>query len=692
MPPRGPGTNVLRGEGTNPLIIIPRGQWKKAGRYVREAPPGTSPPPDGTPSTIPGWEVNAASAFLQGDHSIKIVANGSATFASLTSGTDTVPDGLIGRTYTAEAWVRADNPQTVGKQIRLVWRERLAAGGVNPADASAPVITLSSSYQRIAAEFVALETGSAVDVRVSLVAAAAGDTFQVQTIPPFSYSSPPPPDPDPDPEPGGMANWTGYSATHTQDPSTDVVTVTSTGVGTSFAVYTSEGIVDDSVPGRTYTGTARLKGLDRADATGTTVGRVATLIWREWLANGNVRQGQTTITLSSVYQEVQATYVALEDGRPVDLRVSVTGAAGDRFAIEDTPTWDYVQGTPPGGGGGDPIGTAFDYPFDPLALVRTRIDGVTTLRTGSAAAVTRFNSELAESSYRLLTLNSGEAPAIWEGRPTDPTWTVTVGGYSNSEWRLRDGAQDGGGSDHPLIIRMASHPTHGDFIEMRLWQAVWDRTNRRLSATNYGLFRYNNDGAKLDGGRRSVGRSIENSGARGAGNGLTYSAGLITRQEVIDGAINHVLRFAFGPGGKTAGGNITSSYVAPAIKSDQVGTGTGAVPMGVRFRLKASVDANARTAPGKADSSPETRFVRMVCRALQLYGFMPADGGGVMGLYMEANASAGWSGIIGATYSGSYGYLLRDERCTSDGFSRDETSGIPWGDLEVIEDLPEVLT
>jgi hypothetical protein len=109
--------------------------------------------------------------------------------------------------------------------------------------------------------------------------------------------------------------------------------------------------------------------------------------------------------------------------------------------------------------------------------------------------------------------------------------------------------------------------------------------------------------------------------------------------------------------------------------------------MGMRLQLDSAVDCEARTAPGKDESSLETRFVRIFCRALQDYGMIMLDGTGPGGLviYLEHQETAHWDTVLGEEAWESYGYLLRDADTPDDGFSRVDTDGIPWDRLRVLE-------
>ncbi len=77
----------------------------------------------------------------------------------------------------------------------------------------------------------------------------------------------------------------------------------------------------------------------------------------------------------------------------------------------------------------------------------------------------------------------------------------------------------------------------------------------------------------------------------------------------------------------------TNGYVFPA--SHRAGTTTGALPMGARLRLKASVDVNART------SDP---ISRKIFQAMQKYGLIVADNGSDM--YISGTFDVRWNNDV----------------------------------------------
>ena len=100
--------------------------------------------------------------------------------------------------------------------------------------------------------------------------------------------------------------------------------------------------------------------------------------------------------------------------------------------------------------------------------------------------------------------------------------------------------------------------------------------------------------------------------------GLAILPGLVRYDEVYDPNVTEI-RHAF-----RVTVRATNGYVYPA--SHRAGSTPGALPMGARLRLKASVDVNQRT------SNPN---VRKIFRAMQKYGLIVADNGSDM--YITGN-------------------------------------------------------
>ncbi|HEY7122770.1 MAG TPA: hypothetical protein VH540_02360 [Ktedonobacterales bacterium] len=90
--------------------------------------------------------------------------------------------------------------------------------------------------------------------------------------------------------------------------------------------------------------------------------------------------------------------------------------------------------------------------------------------------------------------------------------------------------------------------------------------------------------------------------------GLPILPGLVRYDEVAAGAITHALRFTVQ--------NTRNTYVWPARHQASSNTGANVPPMGLRLRLKASVDISHFSAKNQ-----------VILRALKKYGMMVADNG-----------------------------------------------------------------
>ena len=294
----------------------------------------------------------------------------------------------------------------------------------------------------------------------------------------------------------------------------------------------------------------------------------------------------------------------------------------------------------------------------------------------SAAIVSQLVENAGVSKVSLS--SDGEVPPVYVAKPTDPLYSVTVGG-TRTRFRVPAQAQAGGGADSPLVILDPAHPDFGRDTELRLWQA--NIGSNSLSASGAGLFHYNNDGAPLNpDGTQSV--SVPFAGG-GTGSGLSILAGLIRPAQVQSGSIRHALRFAY------SAADFTNRFRAPATRTDQPkGTSTRnpatAMDMGMRLQLDPSVNCETRNVPGRPGL--ETAFLRQICHALQDYGMIAVDGSSdrVILLMMENSATANWQAVVGPTFNGSYGYVVRSKGSPDDGLARDDNSGIPWNRMRVI--------
>lgn len=115
--------------------------------------------------------------------------------------------------------------------------------------------------------------------------------------------------------------------------------------------------------------------------------------------------------------------------------------------------------------------------------------------------------------------------------------------------------------------------------------------------------------------------------------GLAILPGLIRHDDVYDpnsADIGHAFRVTV---------RSTNGYVYPA--SHRAGTTSGALPMGARLRLNASVDVNQRTADPNA---------RKIFRAMQKHGLIVADNG--LDMYITGTYDTRWdNGILNPAFA-----------------------------------------
>jgi hypothetical protein len=353
-------------------------------------------------------------------------------------------------------------------------------------------------------------------------------------------------------------------------------------------------------------------------------------------------------------------------------------------------------------------------PYDPDFVINNDIPAGHPDDTNSAAAVGALvnyvNCGNATGSpctdhTKLIAPTGGEVPAVNVASDGDPPFSVDCNGCGidgvpfNGPWPLALGS----GSDHPVEVL---DPSSAE--ELRVWRASICGTDPNILCGELGgVSYYNNDGdtfnptsnpneCGLEGDRVLTG--VPGTGCEslaqsfiggGAGNGLTYLAGLIRPAEVEAGKIDHAIRVAYPKEVLKTGS--PEPFRRPARKGEDssTGTGTNAVEMGSIFQLDSSVDCDARTLPSDAPNSSgkQLRFLKEFCHAAQDKGVMVSDGtsAGNVTVYLEDSNTAAWNnggaGAIGATCSGvtSYSWIIRPsgQNCGSN-VTSGGTDGLPW--------------
>lgn len=119
--------------------------------------------------------------------------------------------------------------------------------------------------------------------------------------------------------------------------------------------------------------------------------------------------------------------------------------------------------------------------------------------------------------------------------------------------------------------------------------------------------------------------------SRGAG--VPYAAGLLRPEEVVAGRVDHALAFGYPTPSPT--------FVWPATKSDGRGVTGVDLPEGARLRLDPSLTEAQLRSFGLDDHGVT------VARAMQTYGMYLVDISGRPKVFVEAEESADWAGLLG---------------------------------------------
>jgi hypothetical protein len=198
------------------------------------------------------------------------------------------------------------------------------------------------------------------------------------------------------------------------------------------------------------------------------------------------------------------------------------------------------------------------------------------------------------------------------GYPIPPV-AATQAGY------IEGGVAGGGtaGDRHLLIVDR----DHWQLFE--LFAARWNGGSQRWEADSGAIFDLSSNARRPDGWTSADAA------------GLAILPGLVRYDEAVRGPIAHALRVTL---------RATNGYVWPA--SHRAGSSAGALPMGARLRLKASMDLSGYPA-----------YIRNIFRGMQTYGLIVADNGS--DLYVTGATDARWNNdelnpAFGALHAGDF--------------------------------------
>jgi hypothetical protein len=198
------------------------------------------------------------------------------------------------------------------------------------------------------------------------------------------------------------------------------------------------------------------------------------------------------------------------------------------------------------------------------------------------------------------------------GRP--PGYPIPTGARTEPKWI--EGGQPGGGPSgdrHMLLVDRDRR------ILYELYATRWDTVAARWRADSGAIF-------LLDGnGRRPEGWTSADAA------GLAILPGLVRYDEVIvPDPIRHAFRVTV---------RYTKGHVFPASHTASTSTGTNALPMGARLRLKAGKDVSGQPA-----------YVQKIFQAMKAYGLIVADNGSNM--YVSGAYDTRWdNGVLNPAFA-----------------------------------------
>lgn len=450
-----------------------------------------------------------------------------------------------------------------------------------------------------------------------------------------------------------LKGWAGWQSTLSRvalpdAPDGSYVAKVTHSTGDAFSIYEEPPSFTASIAGKRYMASAWVRA-----ASASSSGKRVQLRIRERRPGGEqvAESSSAPLALTDSFQRLTVSMTAAYDGDSLDIRVSQSGAAsGDAFYVDLLvlePT------TAP------PLPAPEQRPFDPQHPVYQPIPANCPLYVHSSAIVSKIASQ-----HRELGFDTGrESAAVFVGKPTDPTWKLTI---QNKQYNVRapDNIRAGTGYDYPLVLLdPASAPHGGHPVEYRLWQANINRSARTVTSSGGGIGVYANDGRSVADvavpGRGTRALGMAEIFGQNTGSGNSYTVGMIRPIDVQRGRIDHAIRVAIGY-------PHSQRWFWPANRTEQQAPAAALnshCPMGCRIFLDPSVDVNAvadRVA-ARLSHPKHKAFARMVIVALQEYGMIALDGTtGSHNIYMEGDASANWDALIGPKNAyGSYNDIAR---------------------------------
>lgn len=325
-----------------------------------------------------------------------------------------------------------------------------------------------------------------------------------------------------------------------------------------------------------------------------------------------------------------------------DLRASLLGRlAAMETALASAQVIGDPEPPPPA------LPPAHLQPYDPGHAIYRPIPAGCPLHPSSATIVAQINP-----SGTPMPFDTGkDSPPVYVSGDADPTWTGVIAGREFT-FRAPTGIAVGTGSDYPMVVLDRG-------TEYRFWQAVINRTTRRITCSNGGVGLY----GQVPG---ATGRATIHGSHTGSGN--SYLVGMVRPHEIAAGRIPHALRVACNWLG--------SAFVPPADRSDSSGSTPPDAPMGCRVFIDPAYDLAPALAAidGRLSNALARSAAKTVLRAIQEYGVCPLDSSGaVMNVYFEGDQTANWETLMGP----------RNSLGTWNDISRAVSGVLPFGALRV---------